>query len=286
MLKSKLGLSTFIIFFLLVSNSWAYQEIEVQNGGTIQGRAILEGRTPQPRVFHLVLYPNIDLCAEVQVDEGVNTDDEENRVVHDFITDDNKGMRNVVIAIDHVDAGKSFPEKTIDILSENCKFTPDVSVVRQGGKFTVDNVDPVMHNSQVYQAERGKIIQNLPVPAEDITHGKVTFQRKFKIFQMICGMHEFMQTFGYRVQNPYNQITGKDGTFKIENIPPGDYNVTGWHYLMKKVKKKIHIGPNETINLDFAFNGDKVIRPLYETIKSGRIKKEAKKAFIKDDLKP
>jgi hypothetical protein len=281
MLKSKLGLRTFLIFFLLVSNSWAYQEIEVQNGGTIQGRATLEGKTPQPRVFHLVLYPNIDLCAEVP-----ETDEEENRVVSDFITDDNRGMKNVVITIDHVDAGKSFPEKTIDILSENCKFFPEVSVVRQGGKFTVDNVDPVMHNSQVYQAERGKIIQNLPVPAEDITHGKVTFQKKFKIFQMICGMHEFMQTFGYRIQNPYNQITGADGTFKIENIPPGDYNVTGWHYLMKKVKKKIHIGPNETINLDFAFNGDKVIRPLYETIKSGRIKKEAKKAFTKDDLKP
>ena len=91
-----------------------------------------------------------------------------------------------------------------------------------------------------------------------------------------------MQTWGYRIQNPYNQITGKDGTFKIENIPPGDYAITAWHYLMKKVKKKVHIEPNETVNLDFAFNGDKVIRPLYETIRSGRIKKEAKKAFLKD----
>ncbi len=282
MLKSKLGLSIFIIFFLLVSNSWAYQEIEVQNGGTIKGRAILTGKTPQPRVFHLVLYPNIDLCAEVVTDYGVDTDDEENRVVHDFITDDNGGMRNVVIAIDHVEAGKSFPEKTIDLLSENCNFTPIVNTIRQGGKFTVDNVDPVMHNSQVYQAERGKIIQNLPVPAEDLTHGQVNFQKNFKIFQMICGMHEFMQTWGYRVQNPYNQITGKDGSFKIDNIPPGDYNVTAWHYLMKKVKKKIHIEPNQTIDLEFAFNGNSVIRPQYEIIKSGRIKKEAKKAFSKD----
>ncbi len=282
MLKSKLGLSAFTILFLLASNTWAYQEIDVKNGGTIQGRAILTGKKPQPRVFHLVLYPNIDLCAEVVPDQGVDTDDEENRVVHDFITDDNSGMRNVVVAIDHVEAGKSFPEKTIDILSENCKFTPDVSLIRQNGKFTVDNVDPVMHNSQVYQAERGKIIQNLPVPAEDVTHGQVTFQKNFKIFQMICGMHEFMQTWGYRIQNPYNQITGKDGTFKIDNIPPGDYTVTAWHYLMKKVKKKIHIEPNQTVDLEFAFNGDKVVRPQYEIIKSGRIKKEAKKAFSKD----
>jgi hypothetical protein len=277
MLKSKLGLRTFVIFFLLVSNSWAYQEIEVKNGGTLQGRATLIGKNPQPRVFHLVLYPNIDLCAEVP-----ETDDEENRILYDFKTDESRGMRDVVITLDHVEAGKTFPEKTLQILSENCKFIPEVNVVKQGGSFTVDNVDPVMHNSQVYQAERGKIIQNLPVPAEDLTHGNITFQKKFKIFQMICGMHEFMQTWGYRVQNPYNQVTGKDGQFTIDNIPPGDYTVTAWHYLMKKIKKKIHVEPNATINLDFAFNGDKVVRPQYEIIRSGRIKKEARKGFVKD----
>ena len=31
----------------------------------------------------------------------------------------------------------------------------------------------------------------------------------------------------------------------------------------------------ETLDLNFIFNADKVIRPFYETIKSGRIKKDA-----------
>ena len=88
-------------------------------------------------------------------------------------------------------------------------------------------------------------------------------------------MHEFMQTWGYRVQNPYNFITGADGTFKIENIPSGNYEVIAWHYLMKLRKQKIHIEPNSVVNVDFEFNGKEVVRPLYETIKSGRIKKEA-----------
>ena len=91
--------------------------------------------------------------------------------------------------------------------------------------------------------------------------------------QMICGMHEFMQTWGYRVQNPYYSQTKIDGNFKIENIPPGEYKLTAWHYLMKRQTKKIKITAGETINLDFAFNADKVVRPFYETMKSGRIKK-------------
>ncbi|CCQ91344.1 conserved exported hypothetical protein [Nitrospina gracilis 3/211] len=259
-----------VLMLGLAPSSWAYQEIEVTNGGSISGRAILDGPMPQPRVYHLVLFPNLDICAEVE------TDDEMNRVLYDFIVDENRGMRDVVVTLEHVDAGKPFRPKPINILSENCKFYPDVNVIRQGETFFVDNQDAVMHNSQVYQKERGKIILNIPIPAEEISEGKVHFQKHYKIFQMICGMHEFMQTWGYRVQNPYFFKTGADGTFKIENIPPGEYTVNAWHYLMKVRTQKIKIGPNEDVKIDFHFDGDEIERPFYETIKSGRIKKDAR----------
>jgi len=248
----------------------AYQEIEVKNGGTLQGKTLLTGGVPQPRIFHLVLYPNLDMCAEV------DTDDEMNRVMYDFIADQKQGLKDVVISLKHVEAGKPFDNKPIKILSENCKFFPEVNVIRQDGTFLVDNQDAVMHNSQVYQKERGKILLNIPIPAEEISDGKVHFKKHYKIFQMICGMHEFMQTWGYRVQNPYNFKTGTDGHFKIENIPPGEYTVTAWHYLMKARSKKIKIEENGVVDINFEFNGNEVVRPLYETIKSGRIKKDAR----------
>ena len=81
---------------------------------------------------------------------------------------------------------------------------------------------------------------------------------------------------GIGSQNPYYYKTQDDGAYKIDNIPPGEYKVTAWHYLMKKQTQKIKISEGETINLNFEFDGDKVIRPLYETIKSGRIKKDAR----------
>ena len=93
---------------------------------------------------------------------------------------------------------------------------------------------------------------------------------------MICGMHEFMQTWGFRVQNPYFFKTGLDGKFKIDNIPPGKYRVNAWHYLMKTESQEIEIKPNGTVDLKFEFDGGQIERPLYETIKSGRIKKDAR----------
>ncbi|MZH47068.1 MAG: carboxypeptidase-like regulatory domain-containing protein, partial [Nitrospinae bacterium] len=88
-------------------------------------------------------------------------------------------------------------------------------------------------------------------------------------------MHEFMQTWGYRVQNPYYFKTDENGNFNIGDIPPGEYVVNAWHYLMKPQKKKIKIAAGEIIDLSFQFDGDAVERPFYETIKSGRIKKDA-----------
>jgi len=247
----------------------AYEEINVQNGGTIKGKTTMTGKMPFPRHYHLVLFPNIDMCAEV------DTDDEMNRVLEDFKTSPTGELKDVVISLEKVEAGKPFNKEPINILSENCKFFPDVNLIRQGESFKVDNVDAVMHNSQVYQKERGKILLNIPIPAEEVSEGKVTFKKHYKIMQMICGMHEFMQTWGYRVQNPYYFLTKQDGNFNIDNIPPGEYVVNAWHYLMKPQKRKITIAAGETIDLNFSFDADRVVRPYYETIKSGRIKKDA-----------
>ena len=267
--RTTITIATLLLFTSLSAESKAYQEIEVINGGAIEGKVTMTGKMPFPRVYHLILFPNIDMCSEVE------TDDEMNRVLDDFKISEDGGLKDVVITLEHIEAGKSFNKEPIMINSEDCKFTPDVNVVRQGEAFQVNNLDAVMHNSQLYQAERGKIIQNLPVPPEEIIDGKVTFQKKYKIFQMICGMHEFMQTWGYRVQNPYYYITKLGGEFKIDNIPPGDYNLNAWHYLMKPQNQKINIAKNETIDINFSFNADKIVRPIYETIKSGRIKKDA-----------
>ena len=270
-MKKILSIVTLIISIssLASTSGWAYQEMEVTNGGTIQGKVTLIGEMPYPRIYHLILFPNIDMCAEV------DTDDEMNRVLEHFKVSLDGGLKDVVVTLKHVDAGKPFNKEPINITAENCKFLTDVNVIRQGESFKIDNIDAVMHNSQVYQKERGKILLNIPIPAEEVSDGKITFKRKYKIMQMICGMHEFMQTWGYRVQNPYYAQTKIDGNFKIDNIPPGEYKVTAWHYLIKRQSQKVKIAAGETFDLNFIFDADKVIRPFYETIKSGRIKKDA-----------
>ena len=80
--------------------SRAYQEMNVINGGTIQGKAVLTGQMPPPRIYHLILFPNTDMCSEV------DTDDEMNRVLDDFKISEDGGLKDVVVTLEHVEAGK------------------------------------------------------------------------------------------------------------------------------------------------------------------------------------
>ncbi len=249
-----------------------YRAVEVPNGGTLKGTAVLSGQIPEDRMYHLVLFPNSDLC------DNVDTDENNNRVIKNFEVGPDGALKDVVIAIQGVQKGKPFGNRVTRIKAENCEFIPPVVAVRQGSQLVVDNEDDVVHNSQVYQSERGKIILNIPIPPKKVARGVIHFQKDYRIFQMICGMHEFMQTWGFRVDNPYYAISDENGRYAIRDVPPGDYEVTAWHSQTPILTQTVHIPANGEARLDFEFDGNKIVRPIYETIHSGRIKKDAFKS--------
>ncbi len=50
-----------------------------------------------------------------------------------------------------------------------------------------------------------------------------------------------MEADGRIVWNPYYSISGKDGSFKIDNIPAGKYKVTAWHPYVGEVTKEVTV---------------------------------------------
>ena len=46
---------------------------------------------------------------------------------------------------------------------------------------------------------------------------------------LLCNVHAEMSAFVVLLENPYFSVTGKDGVFTIENVPPGTYKLNAWH---------------------------------------------------------
>jgi hypothetical protein len=271
------------------SIAWPYETGEVTNGGTIKGKVSLRGPIPEPRVFPLALYPFGDFCKKISNGEGLV-------LLREFNVDGEGGLQDAVVAVQGVPRGKAFRYRDTDLVTVNCMFHPAdvpeseqfemhdgqlvhvhplVTVMRNHVQLSVTNRDPVDHAAQVYQPEKGNRVLSFPIPVSlKASSGYVDLEEGRQIAQIICEMHEYMQTWAWIVDNPYFAKTKKNGAFTVERLPPGTYKVTVWHPHMKPIEKIVTVPPDGTVSIDFEFDAGQVVRPIYETQEQFRIPPE------------
>ena len=265
----------------------SYQPAAVADGGTITGQVRLAGTPPELRYFPLVLYPFGTFCKKIADPNG-------NVVLQEFLAGDAGGLQDTIVAVEGVAAGKPFTPITAEWVAVDCMFHPAdvapeqhtardqagrlfhehplVTAMQNDQPLQVWNQDPILHNGQVFQSERGNIVLNFPLPVSTQPAGGVVHLAPGKrIVQMICGMHEFMQAWGFVVDNPYYAKTGKGGGFSIDQLPPGTYKVTAWHPHLQPIVQEVTVRPNETVALDFEFDAAQVRRPIFETQEKFRV---------------
>jgi hypothetical protein len=297
MLQRVIGLLTGVVVLAIagLSPAWAaaqYEETPVSNGGTISGTVTLTGPIPEPRIFPLVQFPFAEFCKKVSDGRG-------HIRVEEFIVSRDRGLQDTIVAVQQVKRGKPFPAIKQELLAVDCMFHPTetaadelfaidakgklrhehplVMVLKNHEPIWVVNRDPIIHNGQVFQNEKGNIILNFPLPvAEEPRGGVLDFDSGKRISQMICGMHEFMQAWGFVVDNPYYARTKKDGKFTIDGLPPGTYRVAAWHPHLPIVEREVTVPANGNASFDVEFDGARVVRPLYESQEKFRIGPEAR----------
>jgi hypothetical protein len=280
-----------VIGFSQISVASDYEEIAVNNGGIISGKVTLKGAVPEPRVFPVVLYPFGPFCKKVSDGQG-------NIRLEEFIVSPDGGMQDTIIAVQQVKRGKPFPHIKNELVAVDCMFHPaDVPdsaqfIVNEAGKLrhahplvmalenhqpiSVVNKDPIIHNGQVFQSEKGNIILNFPLPvSNELRGGILDFEPGKRISQMICGMHEFMQSWGFVVDNPYYARTKRDGGFAIDRLLPGTYKVVAWHPHIEPIEREVTVPENGNVMLNFEFDSKEVHRPIYERQEKFRIGPEA-----------
>ncbi len=236
-------------FLLGASGAYAYQEAPVTDGGTLTGKISLRGGKPVPRGFNLVTFPDPVYCGRISNGTGW-------RLLHEFTLGEQNGLKDVVVMLTGIERGKPFAFKEPRIEASDCQFRPFVTVIRDGGKVTVVNMDPVMHDIQAYETSHlgPRVLFNVPLPINPkhtmvATMGSdykkhiagtpmmqvVNMTKGRRVFVMQCGFHAYMESWGLAVDNPYFALTDQSGRFEIGDIPPGTYNLMVWHPQAKTV---------------------------------------------------
>ena len=102
-------------------NRWAYEEIQVTDGGTITGKVTITAGKPIPKGFNLVTFP-IQSTAE-----GFRRD--RWRILKEF-TWQADALKDTVVWLADATKGKPFKFETPTIEARDCRFLPFVTIVR------------------------------------------------------------------------------------------------------------------------------------------------------------
>lgn len=226
----------------------AYDAVAVTEGATLQGRVSFKGNVPEPKEFELRRYPDRVFCGALSNGDGY-------RLFKDVNVGTDGGLKDVVVVIEGVTTGKPFDFTEAQVEANICQFLPFVTVVSDKRQLTVTNRDPVSHDIQGYAYDQAgvDIVLHRPSLKATGTTETVHLVKGRKIFTMQCGMHPYMQSWGYAIDNPYYAVTNLDGAFSIGDLPPGTYNVKVWHPVLGFQERSVTVEPKAVATLDVLF---------------------------------
>lgn len=256
-------LSCLFVMFPVVS--WSYTEGIVRNGGIITGQVLLKGAEPPPLAFNLAIYSDPAFCGRISTQTGWRLHDH-------FQVSPDGALQNAVVILEGIEHGKPFDMPGATVQAKDCVFSPSVMVVRDQQEVHVVNMDPIIHDVQVYEtAPFGNAIifhrplrmnphhplyepQNHEHLPGDPMIDTFRFSKGRRIFLVECGFHPFMQTWGLSVNNPYYAITDEQGRFTIPDIPEGVYSLVAWHPGVGGIlQMQVTVLANDTVKTQFVF---------------------------------
>ncbi len=167
-----------------------------------------------------------------------------------IVTDDSKirYKANTVVYIEYVEAIFSPPEKNPIVDQLGLKFVPHVLPVVVGTSVDFLNSDDVLHNVFSPDSCAGKF--NLGTWPKNETN-TYKYEKIGCEAVLLCNVHPEMEAYVIVLQNPYFAVSDEEGTFKIENVPPGEYTVKVWNEKLRAIEKHINVPESGTIQLNF-----------------------------------
>ena len=141
------------------------------------------------------------------------------------------------------------------MLDQNgCLYTPHVIGLMVNQKFKILNSDGLLHN--VHSLPKINTGFNRAMPAT-VKEAEFTFSKPEFMFKVKCDVHPWMGAWIAVMDNPYFAVTGPDGKFTIDNLPPGTYEIEVWQEKLKTLSTSVTIAGDEAQTADFTFTPPK-----------------------------
>jgi plastocyanin len=212
--------------------------------GTIVGRVTFQGRAWKQ--YRLDITTTDGFCVNAHGAGGMMSED--------FLVGADGALQNVVVYVKKGLETQSFdpPSEPVVLDQRGCQYIPHVAVLQHGQTLIVKSSDNTNHNVHMARGPNGELNRSMTRPGQ---LEPMTFRKTEVARRVYCDVHGWMVCWLAILPHPFHAITAKDGTYKIENVPAGTYQLGAWHEKKKlgEQTQDVTVKPGETVTVDIVF---------------------------------
>jgi plastocyanin len=144
------------------------------------------------------------------------------------------------------------PMKNVHMAQVDKTFVPHVLTVTVGTTVVFNNKDPIFHD--VFSLDKPNQFDS------GLFKGGSEYERVFRspgAVQILCNIHASMLGYIVAVDSPWYAQVGRDGHFRLRDVPPGKYQLYAWHEAAASVSTTtLQVGEGGAQDVVVRVNGD------------------------------
>jgi plastocyanin len=219
------------------------RKVNAAGEGKITGTVKLDGPAPHMKGIDMSKDP---YCVKASASSPAH--------LETYVVGANGGLENVVLYISEGLTGSALtqPSTAVPVFDQkNCVYSPHVLAMDVGETFKVETSDQTAHNIHPNpNPMTGNIGWNQSQPP-----GAPPIEKSWKAVEFIdvkCNIHPWMHGYFAVVKGPY-ATTDSNGSYTINDVPPGSYTVTAWQEQSGTQTQKVTVAAGAAATADFTF---------------------------------
>ena len=216
----------------------SFFKVDPATSGTVTGVIRFTGTRPTPKIIDMRDDP-----ACVAADRGKALDES-------LVVDQKGDLANAFVYIKSGLEGKTFeiPATPVTLDQSGCMYRPHVLGIQTGQALRVLNSDPLTHHVQAQTNPKWGL--NQPPGSPPVER---RFIRQEVMIPVKCNIHSWMSAYIGVLNHPYFSVSKDDGSFEIDNLPPGTYTIAAWQEKLGTQEQRITVQPSGKVEANFTF---------------------------------
>ena len=210
--------------------------------GTIVGKITLAGEAPKMADLDRKSDP---FCAKT-------------KKIEPYVRAAGGNLQDVLVRLP-VGAAKGAPAAPAVVSQHECMYEPFVTGVMTGESVIIKNADKTTHNIHTYDGDETLFNEAQPPGAPDLN--KTVESDGGTVIKFQCDVHKWMQAHVVVTDHPFFAVSGADGSYKIEKVPAGEYELEAWHPYLGVQKVKVDVKKDATAEIAFTFKAADYNKP-------------------------